>query len=250
MFSEPQLSPFWPPMYSGPQLSLFWPPTPISASNLQWSLTVLISASDSLFGLQSAMGSKSHRFDFLHAFWSSTRSLASTPQWASRHPFSLLSLFCLSHCNSPQPSFWSPILWRASHARVGLCSVVRPLCLIWPLLCHRPPTLGPASCSAMGLPHLVRPPTLCWASILVSASRARFGFHSVFSLTRCVWPPVCCGLLLLVWPLSPWWSCPLRLASAPLWASRSVPMWQFQRQGKGHCAVAVCSAPQPRWVPR
>lgn len=97
--------PFRPPICNGPQLSLFQPPTPVFASNPQGALTALILASYPCFSLQSSMGSKSHQFSFLHALWSSTRNLASTPQWASRHHFSLLSLFWLSHCNSPQPLF-------------------------------------------------------------------------------------------------------------------------------------------------
>lgn len=201
------------------------------------------------FHLLSSMISKSHWFGFLHALWSSTCSLASTLQWASHHYFSLQSLFWLSHCNSPQPSFWSPVLRWASHVHVSLCCVVRPPCLIWPLLCHGPPTLGPASYSAMGLPHLASSPTLCWASIPIPASRARFGFLSAFSLPHCVWPPVCHGpptlglasSSLVVLPSPFGLCCP---AGLPLPSHLAVSV-----AGEGRCAVAACPSPQPRRVP-
>ena len=141
----------------GTHLSLVWPPGLVLAASLQWASALPVWASQPRPGLQSATGSMSCLFGFLHTLWSSTRGVASTPQWASRHRFSLLASFWLSHCHSPQPPFCSPTLRWASRTRVG------PPGLVWPLLCHEPPTLGPAS-------------ALPWA------------FHAWFVLPPCVGP--------------------------------------------------------------
>lgn len=274
------LSPLFHPMHSyGPQLSVIWPPNLVLVSSVQWDSTLPISSSHPSFSLQFAMGfdsprsglpplfqplvsSKSRWFGFLRALWSSTRSLASTLRWASHHHFGLLSLFWLSHCNSPLPSFWSPILQWASHAWVSLCSVVRPPCLIWPLLlsqpshalsslllCHGPSTLGSASHVVLGLsslfslpcsvwfPLCVQPPMLCLASSLLWASCSWSGLFLPGGPALSVWPLLPSGPP----PVFPHSSFSSRgrmpccgLSAAPLWVWRGCAVPASPRAAATH----------------
>lgn len=126
------------------------------------------------------------------ALWSSTHCLASTPHWASHHNFSLLSLFWLSCCNRPQPSFWCPILWWAPPAQVCGQTPVLDLALVlvsasWARSGFHP---GPGGLLLLGWPLSPRGPALCiwppWASRSVPAWWFQHQEKVVMQ-----WPSVC-----------------------------------------------------------
>lgn len=260
---------FWRPLLSGSLLLMVRPLTLVSSYALLWATTLSYLASQPCIGLKCSVGLNSPYFVlppqfqppicdglWLSPFWppapvSASSQLQVSLVRLSTCPLVFYPQFGLHSAMGLPPSFWSPVFILAfplqqsstlvlvSHSTVGFP------CLGQPLLCGQTPMLDLASTLVTTLPRSVQPPTLPWA------------FYTRFSLTCCIGPQfsiqppmlslvstLCSashavsglqsavGLLLLVWPLSPWWSCPLCLASAPLWASPCVPPQQFQQQGK------------------